>query len=543
MNDADEPFEYIIVGAGSAGCVLANRLSADPSNRVLLIEAGPEDTSPWIHFPRGLVKLMADPNHCWHTPASVSDRNTPEVWLRGRMLGGSSSINGMIYVRGQPEDYDEWEQRGAAGWNWAAMKQAFRAIEDHELGDEGVRGAGGPVHISTGKYRYPLSEALVRAGEEMGLDRREDLNREDQEGVGYYLHNIKNGRRQSAAVTFLHPAVKRGNVHVETGVEVDRLVFEGRRVVGVQGRRDGQPVAYRCKGEVILSAGALASPRLLQLSGIGPAAELAALGIEVVCDSPDVGARMREHLGFAIPYRLKRGDRGINHRFYGPGLWMSALRYVLRHDGPLATGPFEVGAFVRTEPQVDRPDAQLYMGAFTFARGDDTFPVPLAEVERAPGLTMYGQLLRLTSEGRVMVRSADPAASPVITPNWLATPEDRHAAIAMVRYMRRYMDRPAIRGHLAEELVPGPECQSDEDILRAFRRLSMCGTHAVATCRMGSDNAAVVDATLAVRGVEGLRVVDCSVMPSLVSGNTNGPAMALGWRAGEIIRREQRMGA
>ena len=547
MAAASGGWDYIVIGAGSSGCVTASRLGEDRDIRVLVLEAGGKDDSYLVHMPKGIGKLVLDPKHAWHYPVDQPrEEGMPatEMWVRGRVLGGSSSINGMIYVRGQPEDYDEWErQHGAAGWNWPAMKQAFRAIEDHELGDDGVRGAGGPVHISTGQYRYPLSEALVRAGEEMGLDRREDLNREDQEGVGYYLHNIKNGRRQSAAVTFLHPAVKRGNVHVETGVEVDRLLFEGRRVVGVRGRQNGQPVTYRCKGEVILSAGALASPRLLQLSGIGPAAELAALGIEVVCDSPDVGSRMREHLGFAIPYRLKKGDPGINRRFYGPGLWMSALRYVLRHDGPLATGPFEVGAFVRTEPQVDRPDAQLYMGAFTFARGDDTFPVPLAEVERAPGLTMYGQLLRLTSEGRVMVRSADPAASPVITPNWLSTPEDRHAAVAMVRYMRRYMAMPAIRDHLAEELVPGPDCQSDEDILRAFRRLSMCGTHAVATCRMGSDNAAVVDATLAVRGVEGLRVVDCSVMPSLVSGNTNGPAMALGWRAGEIIREERRAGA
>jgi choline dehydrogenase len=542
---AGEAWDYIVVGAGSAGCVMASRLAEDRDIRVLVLEAGGADDSYMVHMPKGIGKLVLDPAHAWHYPVDQPrEEGMPatEMWVRGRVLGGSSSINGMIYVRGQPEDYDEWEERGAEGWNWAAMKEAFRAIEDHELGADDLRGAGGPVHISTGKFRYPLSEALVRAGEEMGLPRKEDLNREEQEGVGYYAHNIRKGRRQSAAVTFLHPAVKRGNVKVVTGVEVDRLVFEGRRVIGVRGRQAGKPVSFRCRGEVIVSAGAIASPRLLQLSGIGPAMELASLGIAPICDSPDVGARMREHLGFAIPYRLK-GDPGNNRRFYGPGLWWSALRYALTHTGPLATGPFEVGAFVRTEPQVPRPDAQLYMGAFTFARGDDTFPVPLAEVERAPGLTMYGQLLRLTSEGQVMIRSADPAASPVITPNWLTTDEDCHAAIAMVRYMRHYMAMPAIRDHLAEELVPGPECESDEDILRAFRRLSLCGTHAVATCRMGSDNGAVVDAKLAVRGVEGLRVVDCSVMPSLVSGNTNGPAMALAWRAGAIIREDRRRAA
>jgi len=538
-------WDYIIVGAGSAGCVVASRLAEDPGVHVLVLEAGGKDDSWLIGMPKGIGKLVLDPAHAWHYP--VDQPREPgmpatEMWIRGRGLGGSSSINGMIYVRGQPQDYDEWEARGAAGWNWAAMKQAFRAIEDHELGDDGLRGVGGPVHISTGKFRYPLAEALIRAGEEIGLERCEDLNREDQEGVGYYAHNIRNGRRQSAAATFLHPAVSRGNVQVETGIEVDRLLFEGRRVIGVAGRRGTKSVAYRCAGEVIVAAGAIASPRLLQLSGIGPAGELSALGIEPVFDSPDVGSRMREHLGFALPYRLK-GDPGNNRRFYGPGLWWSALRYALTRTGPLATGPFEVGAFVRTGPEVERPDAQLYRSAFTFARGDDTFPVPLADVERAPGLTIYGQLLRLTSEGRVMARAADPSLPPVIAPNWLATDEDCHAAIAMVRYMRRYMEMPSIRDHLAEELVPGPACRSDEDILHAFRRLSMCGTHAVATCRMGSDETAVVDAKLAVRGIAGLRVVDCSVMPSPVSGNTNGPAMALAWRAAAVIRQDRRKAA
>jgi len=538
---SEAAWDYIVVGAGSAGCVVASRLAEDPDIRVLVVEAGGSDDSWLIGMPKGIGKLVLDPAHAWHYP--VDQPREPgmpatEIWVRGRGLGGSSSINGMIYVRGQPQDYDEWEARGAAGWNWAAMKQAFRAIEDHELGDDGLRGVGGPVPISTGKFRYPLSEALIQAGEQMGLERREDLNREDQEGVGYYAHNIRNGRRQSAAATFLHPAVRRGNVEVATGVEVDRLLFDGKRVIGVVGRRGGAPVSFRSNGEVIVAAGAIASPRLLQLSGIGPAEALSALGIAPIHDSPDVGSKMREHLGFAIPYRLK-GDPGNNRRFFGAGLVWSALRYFLTRTGPLATGPFEVGAFVRTAASVERPDAQLYMSAFTFARGDDNFPVPLADVERAPGLTIYGQLLRPTSEGRVMARSADSSQPPVITPNWLTTDADCAAAVAMVRYMRRYMEMPAIREHLAEELVPGPACRSDDEILHAFRRLSMCGTHAVATCRMGSDGTAVVDSRLCVRGVEGLRVVDCSVMPSPVSGNTNGPAMALAWRAGAVIREDR----
>ncbi len=517
-----------------------------PEVRVLLLEAGGDNDSALVHMPKGIGKLVLNPRYAWHFPVIQPRRDgevSQEIWVRGRGLGGSSAINGMIWIRGQAADYDKWQDLGATGWGWSTMRQAFRAIEDHDLGDDGLRGVGGPVHVSAGTYRYPLAEALIAAGEQMGLARREDLNREDNEGVGYYAHNIYRGRRQSAAEAFLRPARARGNLRVETGVHVERIVFDSnKRATAVLARSalPGDPVTrYESRGEIILCAGAILSPHLLQLSGIGPGDALQAADVPVLVDRRNVGRRMRDHLGFTIPYRL-RNTRGINAEFHGVGLARNVLRYYLRHDGPLATGPFEVGAFVRTHEAVSRADAQLFMGGFTFARGDDNFPVPLADVEREPGMTIYAQLLRLTSEGSVTLTAPDAFILPAITPNWLRTEEDCRSAVALVRYMRRYMSQPALAPFIEREIFPGPQRQSDEQLLEDFRRFSLCGTHAVATCRMGSDADAVTDVDLQVRGVQGLRVVDCSVMPAPVSGNTNAPVMALAWAAAERIRKAAR---
>lgn len=537
MSKADAGWDYVIVGAGSAGCVMAERLSRDPKVRVLVLEAGGSNRHPLITLPKGIGKVTMQQRFTWYYP--VGQRRLPDVpsvetWVRGRGLGGSSAVNGMIYVRGQAEDYDLWaREHGCTGWDAATMLGAFQQIENHELGAGDGRGTDGPLHISSGTYCYPLAEALIAAGESLGLPRRADLNGPDQEGIGYFSHNIKRGRRQSAAEVFLKPAMRRANVAVRTGALVDRIVLDGQRASGVEIVVDGRRERIAVAGEVILSAGVMASPAILQRSGIGPGALLSALGVPVIADSPNVGRRLQEHLGMSVPFRLN-GVPGNNREFRGLRLLANALRYYLTRTGPLATGPYEVGAFVRARPQSTRPDLQLYGSAFTFKRGDNpNFPVQLAQVEDEPGLTIYAQMLQLKSQGALAITAADPAAPLDIAPNWLSDPDDQDMAVASLRYVRRFAGQAAIAPYLGEELLPGADRQSDAELLDYARRFSRCGTHAVGVCGMGGAAEAVCDPDLRVRGVDGVRVIDCAAMPGLVSGNTNGPAMAFAWAAAD----------
>ena len=523
-------WDYIIVGAGSAGCVLAERLSVNPANRVLLLEAGPADTSPFIHMPRGGAKLYGDPRHMWYFRTEPHDDVPSETWIRGKMLGGSSSVNGMMYFRGQREDYDGWEALGARGWGWDAMSRAFRAIERHELGEDEVRGGNGAVGISIERDRTPLTEAFIRAGEQMGLPRVEDLNGPGQQGVGYATRTIWNGRRQSTAQTFLKQARRRPNLRVVTGATVDRILFEGRRAVGVTASVNGIPQTFRADGEVILSAGSLMSPQLLQRSGVGDARHLSNLGIAPVLDSPGVGRHLLEHRLMMMQYDISV-PYSHNLQLQGWRLVANVLRYYLGRRGMMAVAYGTVGAFAKALPESATSDIEILFSpavATPDARGN-------LVMDRGHSIQLFGYPLRSRSEGWVRITSADPHQPAQIHAGYLTDPYDCAVTIAMHRYIREWMRQPAIAPMVIAEREPTRSLQTDEEILAAFRQQGQAGYHACGTCRMGDFDDAVLDEKLRVRGTDGLRVVDGSIMPAMVSANTNGPIMASAWHGASLI--------
>ena len=498
---------------------------------------GGRNDSFWVRLPKGVAKLVTNPAHVWVYP--VAEPRMPgeaanEMWIRGKGLGGSSAINGMIWSRGEPADYDAWEAAGATGWNGASMTAAFLELEDHAAGAAPMRGSGGAVYVDPAAHSFPLAEKMIAAGEAIGLKRVDDLNGTTGNRVGLYSHNIKRGERQSAARTFLDRATGRPNLTVVTDALAERVVMDGHQAVAVEARVGGELRRFDCKGEIIVSGGAIESPLLLERSGIGDAEKLKAAGIEPLVHSPAVGEHMIEHLAISLPYRLAKGN-GVQGSFHGIGLWAAMARWLLTRRGIMGTGPFEVGAFMNVANPDGRTDAQIYLGGYTFAVGDENNPVPLDQIDKRPGITIYASLLRPTSEGSLHVGGPGSSDVPDIRPNWLATAEDQRAAVAVVRAMRHFVAAPPLGELIGEEVLPGAAVDSDEDILDAFRRLSTSGLHAVGTCRMGSGNRSVVDPRLKVNGVAGLRIADCSVMPTPVTGNTNAPAMAVGLRAAELI--------
>jgi len=527
-------YDYIIIGAGSSGCVLANRLSADPAISVLLVESGPDDTSALIRMPRGIGKLLTPGNkHVWDYRISPRGNAPEETWLKGRAIGGSSSINGMVYVRGAPYDYDGWRDLGCTGWGWDEMSRRFVELEDHELGANETRGTGGPLKVSMHPNGAPVCEAVLAATEDMGVRRVDEMNGIEavtHGGMGYQPTTTYKGKRFSAARAFLTPVRQRQNLDVLPETDVLRIDFRERRAQGVTLRNKTGTHEVRAACEVILSAGAIHSPKLLQLSGIGPAALLTSLGIPVIVDAPDVGRNLREHRYLSTQYRMKGGS--LNSSFAGLGLLGSVLRYMMFSSGPLTHSAHELGGFVKTRPGLNRPDAQIGVGLYSMRLGKKG-----VAIDNYPGLNVIGYFTRPESQGEIRIQSPDPDARPVIEANHFSAEIDRISAVSLFRWLRRFGEQPALKPWIIEETDPGPRIQTDDDILQNAISLGGTAFHISGTCRMGMDENAVLDPQLRVRGVEGLRVVDTSIMPTLVSGNTNAPAMAIALRAADFIRQ------
>ena len=527
-----EEYDFIIVGAGSAGSVLAHRLSADPATRVLLLEAGGPDRDPWIHIPAGFFRNIYNPRLNWGFETEpipgFAGRSIP--WPRGRVLGGSSAINGLVYIRGQKEDFDLWRQMGNPGWSYDDVLPFFRKAENQERGADDYHGTGGPLDIADLRMDHPLHAAFIAAAQEAGYPLNPDFNGAAQEGVGVYQMTIRGRRRCSAALAYLRPAARRPNLAVRTGALAERVLVEGGRAVGVAWRERGAARRAFARAEVLLAGGAVNSPQLLQLSGIGPAALLAAHGIPVAADLPGVGENLQDHLNARVVARIASCPTLNETSRSLPRQALAGLAWLLARRGPLMMGAGPIGLFARTREGPATPDVQYHFMAGSLDR-------PGAPMHDFPGASIACVPCRPESRGSIRIRSADPAEPPRIQPNYLATDNDRTTLIEGLRIARRLFSTAAMRPFVAGEAIPGPGVQTSEEWLAYIRAKAGTGFHASGTCRMGSDPMSVVDPALRVRGVGGLRVVDASVMPSVVSGNTNAATIMIAEKAAEMILR------
>ena len=534
----DGDFDYIVVGAGTAGCILANRLSADPKTRVLLLEAGGKDNWIWFHVPVGYLFAIGNPRSDWmfKTEAEPGLNGRALAYPRGKVIGGSSAINAMISMRGQAADYDHWRQLGLTGWGWDDVRPVFKRLEDHFLGDTEHHGAGGGWRIEEPRLSWEVLDAVGEAAQEMGIRKLADFNTGDNEGFSYFHVNQKRGRRWSSARGFLKPALRRPNLKLMTNVLADRLLVEGNRAAGVRFVWEGKPIEARAKGAVILAAGSIGSTQILHRSGIGPYEWLSPMGIDVTLGRQGVGRNLQDHLQQRAIFKV-HGVRTLNetyHNIFRRGLM--GLDYAFRRRGPLTMAPSQLGIFTRSDSMQERANIQFHIQPLSL----DKFGDPL---HTFPAITASACNLRPTSRGTIRLRSADPADVPMIAPNYLATPEDRQVAADAIRVTRKLMKQRALAKFRPEEFLPGPAVGDDDAALaRAAGDIGTTIFHPVGTAKMGAatDPTAVVDARLRVHGIDGLRVVDASVMPTITSGNTNSPTIMIAEKGAAMVTEDAR---
>ncbi len=528
-----EEFEadFIVIGAGSAGCAVAARLSEDPATRVLLLEAGGEDRNRWIHIPLGFGKTFADPsvNWCYETEPDPGAGDRRVFWPRGKVLGGSSSINGMVYIRGQAEDFDHWRQLGSTGWSFDDVLPYFRRSEHQMRGADRFHGTDGPLCVSD-VAQHPICEGFIAATTRLGFPRNDDFNGASQDGVGYHQTTTRNGKRCSTAVGYLRPAMQRANLKVVTGALTEKILFEGRRAVGVTFSQPGGLCTARAAREVILCGGAVNSPQLLMLSGIGPQEHLAGLGIPVVHHLPGVGQSLQDHYSAAIKLRCKLPITVNDVMLSNARKLKAGIEYYMFHRGPLSMISSPAALFARTRPELASPDIKCSISPFSAERPQDG-------LHRFSGFTTIAYQLRPESRGEIKLKSPDPFDAPAVYPNYLATETDQRTIVAGLKLCRQILATPHMQSYVDAEFQPGSAVESDEELLDYARRRGGTVYHPTSTCKMGNDLMAVVDAELRVHGIEGLRIADASIMPTVVSGNTNAATIMIGEKAADIVRR------